>query len=267
MSGFKNIYYDKFTNKLTIWEIDENGKTTAKRLKPVIDYYIKDESGQSEMKDIWGNAVKQQVSRSVSSMKNSIKMGNIKTCEANIDQEIKYLQKTYANKTIKTNISDFQVCTIDIEVAIGSDPKPFQTMVDECDCVINLITVHYSKQNKTYTWGNKEYSGNYRDIDPDWTYFYIPDEKNMLESFITHFRKKKVDIITGWNVKLFDMRYMIDRIEKLLQDKGTTMVPLEIFTANNRVKVKLGVVKGKKLYDKRAAIKKRDIDREIRQIV
>lgn len=26
MSGFKNIYYDKFTNKLTIWEIDENGK-------------------------------------------------------------------------------------------------------------------------------------------------------------------------------------------------------------------------------------------------
>lgn len=67
--------------------------------------------------------------------------------------------------------------------------------------------------------------------------------------------------------KLLLNRKEINRIEKLLQDKGTTMVPLEIFTAHNRVKVKLGVVKGKKLYDKRAAIKKRDMDREIRQIL
>jgi len=65
--------------------------------------------------------------------------------------------------------------------------------------------------------------------------------------------------------KLLLNRKEIDRIEKLLQDKGTTMVPLEIFTAHNRVKVKLGVVKGKKLYDKRETIKKRDMDREIRR--
>lgn len=65
--------------------------------------------------------------------------------------------------------------------------------------------------------------------------------------------------------KLLLNRKEIDRIEKLLQDKGTTMVPLEIFTAHNRVKVKIGVVKGKKLYDKRETIKKRDMDREIRR--
>ena len=65
--------------------------------------------------------------------------------------------------------------------------------------------------------------------------------------------------------KLLLNRKEIDRIEKLLQDKGTTMVPLEIFTARNRLKVKLGVVKGKKLYDKRETIKKRDMDREIRR--
>jgi len=65
--------------------------------------------------------------------------------------------------------------------------------------------------------------------------------------------------------KLLLNRKEIDRIEKLLQDKGTTMVPLEIFTAHNRIKVKIGVVKGKKLYDKRETIKKRDMDREIRR--
>jgi SsrA-binding protein len=63
--------------------------------------------------------------------------------------------------------------------------------------------------------------------------------------------------------KLLLNRKEINRIEKLLQDKGTTMVPLEIFTANNRVKVKIGIVKGKKLWNKKDNIKERDIKREI----
>lgn len=65
--------------------------------------------------------------------------------------------------------------------------------------------------------------------------------------------------------KLLLNRKEIDKIEKLLQDKGTTMVPLEIFTLKNRIKIKLGVVKGKKLYDKRESIKKRDMERDLRR--
>ena len=67
--------------------------------------------------------------------------------------------------------------------------------------------------------------------------------------------------------KLLLNRKEIDKIEKLLQDKGTTIVPLEIFTSKNRVKVKVGVVKGKKLYDKRASIKERDMDRDLRRTI
>lgn len=65
--------------------------------------------------------------------------------------------------------------------------------------------------------------------------------------------------------KLLLNRKEIDKIEKLLQDKGTTMVPLEIFTLKNRIKIKLGVVKGKKLYDKRQSIKERDMERDLRR--
>ncbi len=65
--------------------------------------------------------------------------------------------------------------------------------------------------------------------------------------------------------KLLLNRREIDKIEKLIQDKGTTMVPLEIFTSKNRIKIKLGVVKGKKLYDKRETIKKRDMERDLRR--
>ncbi len=65
--------------------------------------------------------------------------------------------------------------------------------------------------------------------------------------------------------KLLLSRKEILQIEKLLQDKGTTMVPLEVFSYRNMIKVKIGVVKGKKLWDKRETIKKRDVDRELRR--
>lgn len=67
--------------------------------------------------------------------------------------------------------------------------------------------------------------------------------------------------------KLLLSRKEINKIEKFLQEKGTTMVPLEVFTLHNRIKIKLGVVKGKKLYDKREAIKKRDVERDLRRTV
>lgn len=65
--------------------------------------------------------------------------------------------------------------------------------------------------------------------------------------------------------KLLLHRKEINKIERLLEDNGTTIVPLSIFTLHNRLKIKIGVVKGKKLHDKRESIKKRDVERELRR--
>ena len=215
MYGFKNIYYDKYTNRMHVWSLDEDGNTIKDKICPEITYYVRDESGNSEIKDIYGNCVKEQKARSINAMRQFIKTANIQTCEANIDPEIKYLQENFNDDKIKIDMSLFQICTIDIEIELGDIPKPFNQMVDDCDNVINLVTVHYSKQKKTYTWGNKPYTGNYLDTDPNWTYFYISDETKMLTHFIKHFRKRNVDIITGWNSLCFDLRYLIDRTVKL----------------------------------------------------
>lgn len=58
-------------------------------------------------------------------------------------------------------------------------------------------------------------------------------------------------------------------IMKLLgyvQQKGYSLIPLSVYITRGKVKVKLGVAKGKKLYDKRADIAKRDAERRLRQI-
>lgn len=65
--------------------------------------------------------------------------------------------------------------------------------------------------------------------------------------------------------KLLLTKKQIQKIEKSLQDKGITCIPLKIFTKSNRIKVKIGVAKGKKLYDKRNSIKERDIKRDLQR--
>lgn len=49
------------------------------------------------------------------------------------------------------------------------------------------------------------------------------------------------------------------------QEKGLTIVPLSLYTKGRRIKVELGIARGKKLHDKRETLKRRDIDREARR--
>ena len=65
--------------------------------------------------------------------------------------------------------------------------------------------------------------------------------------------------------KLLLSRKEINRIERKLQDKGTTAITLSIFLKRNRIKIKIGVATGKKLWNKREDIKKKDIEREMKR--
>lgn len=67
--------------------------------------------------------------------------------------------------------------------------------------------------------------------------------------------------------KLLLTKSQISKISRMMEDKGTTCVPLSVFIKNNKLKVKIGVVKGKKLYDKKESIKKKDIQREIKSSI
>lgn len=65
--------------------------------------------------------------------------------------------------------------------------------------------------------------------------------------------------------KLLLHREEIKRITRKVEEKGYTLIPLNVYLKDGRVKVTLGVCKGKKQYDKRETIKNRDINREIQR--
>jgi SsrA-binding protein len=63
--------------------------------------------------------------------------------------------------------------------------------------------------------------------------------------------------------KLLLHRDEIKRLKRKVEEKGYTLIPLSFYFKNGRVKVELGVCKGKKAYDKRADIRERDVNRDL----
>ena len=65
--------------------------------------------------------------------------------------------------------------------------------------------------------------------------------------------------------KLLAHRREIRKLEEATKPKGVTLIPLAIYFKDGRAKVELGVAKGKQQYDKRASIKKKEMDRDVRR--
>jgi len=62
--------------------------------------------------------------------------------------------------------------------------------------------------------------------------------------------------------KLLLHKYEINKMAGKVAEKGYTLVPLQVYFKEGKVKVEIGLARGKKLYDKRADIAKKDMKRE-----
>ena len=65
--------------------------------------------------------------------------------------------------------------------------------------------------------------------------------------------------------KLLLHKEEIKRLKRKTEEKGYTLIPIDFYLKNERVKLTLGICKGKKQFDKRASIKERDVNRDIQR--
>jgi len=68
------------------------------------------------------------------------------------------------------------------------------------------------------------------------------------------------------NRKLLLNKREIRKVKQELQEKGLTLVPLKIYFKGSLIKVEIGIAKGKKLFDKRESIKKREVERKLSRL-
>lgn len=94
-----------------------------------------------------------------------------------------------------------------IDIEVGSEngfPDPYKAHEP-----ITAICLKYVG-GKTYVWGYGEYKTKEGE-----TYTKCKDEYTLIQKFTEHWQTDCPDIITGWNIKFFDIPYLCNRLEKL----------------------------------------------------
>ena len=102
------------------------------------------------------------------------------------------------------------------------------------------------------------------------SYCYINNGEVWLKN--CHISKYDSDIFTGFDElrerKLLLNKREIRKINSELQVQGITLVPLKIFVnKTGLLKINIGLCKGKKLYDKKEALKEKDNKRELEKVL
>lgn len=113
---------------------------------------------------------------------------------------------------IQYDFSLMRILTIDIETSTEYGfPDPRQAQED-----VLLITIQDYGTKDITSFGCKPYLPKKDNV----TYIKCNDEMDLLRRFITFIKNDYPDIITGWNVQLFDIAYLSSRIQRVLGDKA-----------------------------------------------
>ena len=110
---------------------------------------------------------------------------------------------------IDWKIDDLSIAVIDIEV--GSEngfPDPYQATEP-----ITAICVKYMN-GMTYVWGCGDYNNERDDV----TYIKCRDEYDLCKKFLDFWHENAPDVISGWNIKFFDIPYLVNRFQKLFDE-------------------------------------------------
>jgi DNA polymerase elongation subunit (family B) len=122
-----------------------------------------------------------------------------------------YISEKYPEDEIKFDISKIKLVTLDIEV---SSEEGFPD-VESCSEEILAITIQDYTTKKIITWGVKPFNNTRKDV----TYHYCPSEYELLNSFINYWMVDVPDVITGWNIQLYDIPYICKRLNRVLGEK------------------------------------------------
>jgi DNA polymerase elongation subunit (family B) len=111
--------------------------------------------------------------------------------------------------------SKIRVFTIDIETAAENGFPD----IESADQEILLITVKDSFTGIYHVWGSRPYKTSKAEVN----YTHCADEQELLKMYLAWWTENYPDVITGWNVQLFDVPYICNRLARILGDKTTKL--------------------------------------------
>ena len=155
-----------------------------------------------------------------------IKPGNVKECREFISKYdgvdgfsvygnekfiFQYISEKYPEDEIKFDLSKILLYTLDIETTSENGFPDVESASEE----ILLITIQDYTTKEITTWG----VGPFKLKEEKVRYIQFNNERDLLNDFIHWWMEHAPDVITGWNIQMFDIPYIARRLERVLGEK------------------------------------------------
>ena len=122
-----------------------------------------------------------------------------------------YISEMYPEEEIKFDISKIKVTTLDIEVASENGFPDVESAAEE----VLLITIQDYTTKEIVTWGKGPFKLNKGNV----YYKQFNNEYDLLNDFIAWWIDNTPEVVTGWNSKLYDIPYIVRRMDRVLGEK------------------------------------------------
>ena len=124
-----------------------------------------------------------------------------------------YISETYPEDELKFDINKIKVTTIDIEVASENGFPDVESAAEE----VLLISIQDYNTKQIRTWGLGKFNNQQSNV----KYRSFTNEHDLLNDFISWWmiEENTPEVITGWNSELYDIPYLVRRIDRVLGEK------------------------------------------------
>ena len=145
-----------------------------------------------------------------------------------------FISDAFLKRGVEFERDKINVTTIDIEVQSDQGfPTP-----DEARFPITAICLKNNIDNIFYVWGLGEWKDHKSELSKDLSdrvvYVQCDKEAGLLMKFLDHWCKNYPDVLTGWNSRLFDTTYIVNRIAMILgEDMKKKLSPWKIINERN----------------------------------
>jgi DNA polymerase elongation subunit (family B) len=132
-----------------------------------------------------------------------------------------YISEKYPEDEIKFDISQIKLVTLDIETTAEQGFPDVESASEE----ILAITIQDYTTKQIITWGVKPFVNKQQNV----TYHHCPTEHELLNHFINYWMQDVPDVVTGWNIQLFDIPYICKRLNRVLGEKLMKVTEGEVY--------------------------------------
>ena len=135
-----------------------------------------------------------------------------------------YIVEQHPEDEIRYDTSKIRIFNIDIETAAENGFPD----IESADQEILAISIKDSYTGRIIVFGARPFDNKDSEVD----YMHFRTEESMLSAFLEFWNENYPDVVTGWNVQLFDIPYIARRIDRILGEKAAkTLSPWKLISS------------------------------------